>query len=177
MNTMETIVKRQSCRNYTGEQLTEKELTTILQAANAAPISKGAYADIKIVVVQNKELIAKLEANAYAVMNAVGEHPTYGAPTVIIVCGKKEEGMTVGIPYCNASCVIENMMLAAAEISLGSVYLLAVPIMMSHNAELCAECKVPEGFFPVAMMGIGKTNGAMVSRELTVSKLATEFIR
>ncbi len=38
MNTMETICSRKSIRTYTGEQITEEQLNTILKAANAAPI-------------------------------------------------------------------------------------------------------------------------------------------
>ena len=174
---METIAKRQSCRKYKEEQISDQELEIIVQAANASPVSMGDFKDVKLTVIQNKELIQKLEANAYNIMAGIGAQATYGAPTIIVINGKKEEGMKAGIPYCNASCVAENIMLAATELGLGSVYLLAVPLTMQYNLELCKEAMVPEGYAPMVVVAVGKPVEELKPRELTTDKFKIDYIK
>lgn len=53
MNTMETICSRKSVRTYTGEQITEEQLNTILKAANAAPVGMGQYEGVHLTVITN----------------------------------------------------------------------------------------------------------------------------
>ena len=61
MNTMETICKRKSVRNYTGENITNEELSTILKAANASPVGMGQFDSLHLTVITNKELLNKIE--------------------------------------------------------------------------------------------------------------------
>jgi nitroreductase len=177
MDTMEAIASRQSCRAYSGQQLTEKELDLILAAANAAPVARKIYENVKLTVIQDRDFIAKIEAAAYGASQQIGEHPTYGAPTLILVCGKNGGERTKALAYCNASCIMENMMLAATDLGLGSVYLFAVPYLLADNAEFYAAAKVPAGFFPVTMMGVGKAAQEAAAKPLTRDNIVTDFIR
>ena len=72
MDMKQTILTRRSCRSFTGEQITESECTALLEAANAAPVANGNYSDVKISVIQDQELLAKIEAAVCAAMPAVG---------------------------------------------------------------------------------------------------------
>jgi nitroreductase len=177
METMEAIAARRSCRAYSGQQLTEKELYLILAAANAAPVARKIYENVKLTVIQDRDFINKMEAAAFGTFDKIGEHPTYGAPTLILVCGKNDDERTKALAYCNASCIIENMMLAATDLGLGSIYLFAVPYILADNAEFYAAAQVPEGFFPVAMVGVGKAAQEVVAQPLTRENIVTDFIR
>ena len=70
MDMKQTILTRRSCRSFTGEQITESECTALLEAANAAPVANGNYSDVKISVIQDQELLAKIEAAVCAAMPA-----------------------------------------------------------------------------------------------------------
>lgn len=174
MEFMDVVKNRQSCRAFSDKKVTESELTTILQAANAAPVGNGQYQDVQLTVIQNEELLAKLEANTHNAIPAM-EHPIYGATTVIAVNCKKGENPAMGM--ANASTIVENMLLAATSLGLGSVYLMAVPATAQYNAELCQEIEVPEGFVPCAMVALGTPQAAPQERELTTERIHTEYVR
>jgi FMN reductase (NADPH) len=85
METMKAIINRQSCRAYTGEQLTESELQTILKAANAAPVAFGYYDEVKLTVIQNPALLAKIDAAGATFFGNPNLKVRYNAPTLILV--------------------------------------------------------------------------------------------
>ena len=82
-----------------------------------------------------------------------GMNPFYGAPTVVIVSAKKSE--TENIEYSNAACVIENMLLAATDLGIGSVYLWGFIIALNLNDSLLKELNIPEGFTPISGIALG----------------------
>lgn len=189
MELMKAIANRQSCRLYTEEQIIESELQTILQAANAAPVAFGYYNEVKLTVIQNSELLAKIDAAGSALFGNPNIKIRYNAPTLILVstkirasvppvfssssAGSEDEPMS--FQYCNAACIIENMVLAATDLGLGNVYLMGVPAVLAANPELCAELKIPEGFMPASALAIGRAAKPLNERELTLSKIATEY--
>lgn len=175
MEFMKVIANRQSCRAFTGEKVTESELEVILQAGNAAPVGNGKYEDVRFTVIENKELLAKLEENTCKAIPGMFEHPIYGASTVIAILCKKEEDPSMA--KSNASTIAENMMLAATNLGLGSIYLMAVPMAAQYNPELCTAMKVPEGFVPCVMVGVGKAQEEGKERTLTTERIATEYVR
>ena len=119
-----TIAARQSVRKFTEAQITDEQLKAILEAANAAPACMGQYDHLHLTVVQKPEILAQINA---AFQKAVGDpnmQVTYGAPTVIYVsCKNEDEEIVKG---CNAGVVMENMLLEAADLGLGDVYLFGV---------------------------------------------------
>lgn len=176
MEFMKAIASRQSCRAFSGEQITDSELEMILQAANAAPVGYGIYGDVQLTVIQNRELLTKLEENACRVMaDMTTAHPIYGAPTVIAVSCKKED--TPAMAMANASTIAENMLLTAASLGLGSIYLMAVPMTAQANPDLCSEMKIQEGFAPYVMVGVGKAQEDLTERPLTTERVLTEYVR
>lgn len=168
---------RQSCRVFSPSQISDSELNYLIEAANAAPVSLGNYSDLKILVIQNENLLNEIEKFSSALMPTLGKHPLYGAKTIITVVGKKENTLMSGIPYCNASCVMENMILAATDLGLGNVFIYAVPALIQNSSELCEKLQISEGFFPVAMLAVGKPVSEINERNLTTDKIETQYIR
>jgi len=177
MKTLEAIAKRSSCRAYNSEQLSNADLEAILQAGNAAPVGMGKYETLKLTVIQNKELIDEIDAAGSAFFKNVGvdmPHPLYGAPTFIMVSGDTSD---VEITKCNASCIIENMIVEAADLGVGSCYIMGNIAAIKDNKEICAAAKVPENFAPVAGLILGYPAEEPQARELVTTKIPTEYVK
>ncbi len=177
METLTVIANRQSCRAYSKDQISENDLQIILDAANAAPVGKKKFDEIKITVIQNQQLLDKMDAVGAAFFKNHDQHPLYGAPTVVLVSTKSHEGEPYPLAYCNAACIVENMALAATDLGLGNVYIFGAIMALSKNAELCWELKVPEGFFPASAIAIGKAAEPLQERELINTKFVTDYLR
>ena len=176
MDYMEVIAQRQSCRAYQAEQISKEELTTILEAANAAPVGNRRYEDVKLTVIQNKEILARIDEAGAHFIQQPDSHPLYGAPTVILVSVAASDPARSSVGFSNAACIVENMSLAATGLGLGSVYLMGAIFAISKDKELCAQLKVPEGFIPASAVAVGKPAGQLEDRELTTAKFVTEYV-
>ena len=127
--TMQTMLRRRSCRSYTDEQIREEDLEQILLAGTYAASGMGRQA-AKIVVVQDPATREQLRKMNAAVMGMDGD-PFYGAPTVCVVLADPE----VRTWNEDGSLVIGNMMLAAESVGAASCWI--------HRAQ--QEFDSPEG--------------------------------
>lgn len=175
MNTLEAIRMRQSCRAYKGEKITDKELDILLKAANAAPVEMSKYNEVKLTVIQNVDLINQIDSLGVKFFYNSIMHPTYGAKTLILVSTIKPESNLNYAPFCNAACIVENMMLAATEMGLGSVYLLEIVAAINRNESMLKKLKIPEGFMISSAMAVGKAKGRRRSREFSKEKISTDI--
>lgn len=170
MDALQAIARRKSTRSYTTEQISDKQLETLLFAGDVAPKAGGAEGCVHISVIQNKELLGKLiKAAATAFNQGEGFTPFYGAPTLLVVSGKNDT------PYngaaANVACVGENMLITATALGLGSVYLTGFLAAFSVAPELIKEVGVPEGFTPLAGVIVGNaTEKEFVEKEIKVGK-------
>ncbi len=155
MNTENAIQKRYACRSFLTEQISEEQRELLIKAAQAAPVAMGDYSTVKLTVVQDQKLRNMIEQETAYGMPMMGEHPTYKAPTLFII-SVKENAQFPAIPYCNASCMAENIMIQAAALELASVYIMAVPTVMQKKPELLSKLDIGDGFFPAVMVAVGK---------------------
>lgn len=114
---LQIIKTRRSCRKYKKEQITDEELKAVLEAGTYAPTSRGMQSPY-IVAVQNEELRKQL-ASMNAHVMGVTSNPYYDAPTYVLVLVPADANN----PIQDGSCVLENMMLAAHAIGLGSCWI------------------------------------------------------
>ena len=176
MNTMETICKRKSVRNYTGESITNEELNTILKAANASPVGMGQFDSMHLTIITNKELLNKFEKVTAAMFDKPDMHPLYNAPTLILVSSKKPAPMMENVAYSNAAIMVHNMALAATELGVGSCYIWGAVAAVSHNPEILSELKLPEGFIPCCAICLGKTDEKYELKEIPTNRIAQTTI-
>ncbi|MDR0597962.1 MAG: nitroreductase family protein [Treponema sp.] len=198
MDYLELLKHRVSTRKFLEDQITEKELSIILLAANGAPVGSNMYRDIHLTVVQNREILDKLsqagakrsedkkrmkeiagdtvleEDNGKPVTSS---NPFYRAPTVIFV-SHKAQGIQIGIEYSNVACVVFSMHLAAAELGLGSVFMWHALESMREIPELdnAYLLNLPEGFTPLLGIAVGYPASAPRIRELQAEKIKTNYI-
>lgn len=167
METMKAIAKRKSTRDFKPDQISETALDTILNAGCAAPVGMRAYDTLQLTVVQDANLLKKLSDTAIKAMKREDGNIYYGAPTVVIVSSKKPAAP--GLDYANAACIVENMLLAATDAGVDSVYIFGTVAAFQADAGLLKELDIPEGFFPVSSVALGYA-AAPSSDEKTLGK-------
>lgn len=114
---LEVIKSRRSIRSYEEKQISEEELDAVLEAGTYAPTGMGAQSPV-IVAVQDQEVIAQLVEMNAGIMGT-SSNPYYGAPTIVLVFADTARGTWLQ----DGSCVLENMMIAAHSIGLGSCWI------------------------------------------------------
>ena len=132
---LEKIKSRRSIRSYQPDAVPQELLDQIIESGLYAASGKGTQNTI-ILQVTNQELrdeIAKKNCEIGSWQE--GFDPFYGAPTILIVLGKKDWPTHV----YDGSLVMGNLMLAAHELGLGSCWI--------HRAkeEFETECSEADG--------------------------------
>ena len=161
METLQTIATRRSVRAYLPEQISEEALNTLLWAGGAAAMGMRSYQRLHLAVVQNAELIKRMNANIGTMMAKFAPEKanadfTFGAPTLIVVSAKEPENSPMkGMHYINAGCVVQNMMLAAVEKELGSFVLGMASDAIKNDTELKKDMRSPEEFTPLFGLCVG----------------------
>ena len=117
MNAMDCLKNRRSIRKYRDQQITNEELSAVLEAGICAPTGKNLQSPI-IVVVQNKEDIAYM-SKLNAQIGGFKIDPFYGAPTVLVVLADANNANAVA----DGSLVMGNLMNAAYAAGLGSCWI------------------------------------------------------
>ncbi|MDO5849336.1 MAG: nitroreductase family protein [Methanobrevibacter sp.] len=156
METFDAINNRKSIRGYNDEQITEEELSAIVEVANKAP-NAGPF---HITVIQDKEFLTEINDKTKIKMLASkgfmkerasmpGYEPLYNAPTLIVVS-------TPEVPFAeiNAACSITTMALAATDLGLGSCYVVS-PIQTLVEPDVLLRLELPEGFVPISGLLVG----------------------
>ena len=81
---LKSLKERRSVRSYKPQQISEDQLSAILEAATYAPTGMNRQAPI-MVVVQDPEIREKLRRMNASAMGRPDSDPFYGAPTVVVV--------------------------------------------------------------------------------------------
>ena len=134
---LETINKRRSIRKYENEQISYEELHLILEAGRYAP-SGGNNQTNHFIVVQNIDILVelkKLVENEFAQMEVTetmykslkysifhakkgGYDFIFNAPTLVIAANQRGYGNAIA----DCAVALENMMLAATSLHIGSCW-------------------------------------------------------
>ena len=114
---IKNILERRSIREYKEKEVPEELIDEIVKAGTYAPSGMNRQSPI-IVAITNKEIRDKLSKINAKIMG-VETDPFYGAPVVIVVLANKN----VPTYIYDGSLVMENMMLAANSLGLGSCWI------------------------------------------------------
>jgi nitroreductase len=124
MEALEVLRNRRSVRNYKDAKVEKEKAKKILEIGTYAPTSKGSQSP-KIVYVDNPETVKALDALNAKVRGF--SSPYYGAPSIILVFGSRQNGLTVQ----DAASVLTTMLNAAYALGLGSVWVHGVKEMFA----------------------------------------------
>ena len=151
MNTLDAIKARHSTRGFSDRQISDADLDAILFAGGQAAVGGADFKSLKLYAVQDPALLNDIdEASA---KRRPGSHPLYGAPTLVVLASK--QSILPDIEFTNAGCVIQNMMIAATDLGVDSIYLWMSMYGINENPELMERLGFPEGFTCVGTMALG----------------------
>ncbi len=158
-NFLEIIKTRRSCRKYKSGQITDDELNAVLEAGTYAPTSRGLQSPF-IVAVQDEEQMKELSAMNAEIMG-VSFNPYYDAPTYVLVFAPESNNNAVQ----DGTCVLENMMLAAHAIGLGSCWIHREQEMFAteRGKELIRKWGLPDGLRGIGALALGYPDGETAS--------------
>ena len=115
---MKALLERRSCKKYKADPVPQELIEQVIEAGLYAASGMGKQAPI-VVAVTDKKLRDRLsEVNAKIRGNA-GQDMFYGAPVVLVVLADK----SVPTAVYDGSVAIENMLLAAHSLGLGSCWI------------------------------------------------------
>lgn len=148
MNAIDAIYKRRSIRNYLDKQVDRETIITLLKAATAAPTAVNCQ-PWEFIVVDQVDKINKLKNEL--------TFARYNAPTAIIVCANMDltlKGADHDLWIQDCSAAIENILIAATSLGLGSVWIGIYPV---QNRVLLLKriFNIPDHVIPLSMVYIG----------------------
>ena len=189
MEALEAIFTRRSTRNYKPDPVEEGKLEKILNAARQAP-SGGNNQTNHLLVIRSRAVIQKLigmtEA-AFAKMEVAedtyaslkhainaskkgGYVFCYNAPVLIAVANRQDYGNNMA----DCACAIENMMVAANALDLGSCWINQLrwlneePALVEYLRSL--GMKAYERIYGAVIIGYPATESGLPNRNLMVQK-------
>lgn len=148
-NQLSLIFGRRSVRVFSPGDITESQLTQLLEAAMAAPsaMTKDPW---RFIVVRNRSVLQRLAGAC------PGGSMLSSATMGIVACGDLEAAFEQHIGYllqdCSAS--IENLLLAAHGLGLGACWVGAYPSEPTMK-QLREILNIPKHVVPVAVIALG----------------------
>ena len=138
MDILEFIKSRRSTRKFTDNKIETEKLNQILEAGRYAP-SGGNSQSTHFLVIQNKDVLAYLQNAVQKAFASMEEYPGmyrsmvnsiraaqrgnyvfhYHAPVLILCANQKNYGNNIA----DVACALENMMLMANALDLGSCWI------------------------------------------------------
>jgi nitroreductase len=150
MDALENIMTRRSVRNYTNQQISEEDLTTILKAGMSGPTCANAR-DWTFIVVRTRETLEKMAA-----ANGRPADPLKKANIGILVCGDLKRAFKPAPDYwiIDGSIAAQNMILAAHALGIGSVWLGTYPQMERVKGQI-ELFNLPKSAIPHSLIAFG----------------------
>jgi nitroreductase len=184
LDTIEAIHTRYSCRAFSNKMPSDADLQTIAEAAVASP--SGMNRQLwRIIVLKNKELIEKMEAEGMKIMASFpdkgmynrimsrGGKLFYNAPCMIVVPIAKTE--PAGAELFDCGIVSQNIALAAASLGIDSLIcgLAAFSFAGEKGDEFKQRLGFPEGYeIGIAVLLGYAANPGGKPHELDLSKIS-----
>jgi nitroreductase len=175
-NLMEIIKKRRSVRAYQDKPLPKKTIRAILDAARYAPSARNLQ-PLEYKVITNKSLIKKLSDGISEAIKQGGfslKAPPnvrlnyfYSAPLLIIITAPKENTFALS----DAALAVQNIMLYATSIGLGSCFIGMARLLM-RNESLLKELNIGADKNIVAAVICGYPDGWPEEKE---KRIKAEF--
>lgn len=147
MDAIEALLTRRAVREFTPEPVTEEQLHTILNAAMHAPSACNQQPWHFIVVDQRETLDAIAGVHPYAQM-------LLQAPLAVIVCADVTLETCPGHWVSDCSAAMENLLVAARAVGLGSVWVAIYPSEQRLKS-IRDLMRLPSFIMPLCLAAVG----------------------
>ncbi|MDR2520259.1 MAG: nitroreductase family protein [Eubacteriaceae bacterium] len=155
MEFFDTVMSRRTTRSFEARQIEDKDLDALLLAAHMAPIAGANYAMTHMTVVQDTGLLEEIRFDCGAKPKGQEKYidSFYGAPTIIFFSAN---GVSSDyIEYSNIGCAIENILLAATSLGLGSAYIWGCLKKLRKHPETIEKLQLPDGYEILSAVAVG----------------------
>ena len=144
MEFLKLAESRFSVRNFKAQKIEPEKLDLILEAGRIAPTAANIQ-PVKVLVIQSDENLAKIGKAANV----------YNAPLALIVCADRSSAWVrpfdkMQTTDIDATVVTDHMMLEAADLGLGSVW-----VCYFKPDVLKKEFDLPENLEPINILAVG----------------------
>lgn len=180
---IETILDRKSIRKYSAEQIKDEELNIILDCGMKAPTGHNEQ-PWHFTVIQNKEVMEEFSLKCKELMSKSGidwiekmgnnekYHLFHHAPTIIVVSAR----MDTYSPLTDSSAAIENMMVSAWSLGIGSCWVGLTSFIFEVD-EIVKKLHIPEGYKPLYTVTLGYPDPTREFKSPERNKNVVNFIR
>ena len=176
---LKVISERYSCRDFTGEPLSEDQIEALVNAALAAPSGMNLQ-PWRLIVLTDKALIEEMDDEGVAILAAAedksgyerimsrGGKAYYNAPCMILILS---DGSYYSALDCGILC--ENVALAASSLGLGNVIcgMAALPLGGPRKGEWEKRLGFPEGYKFCISVLVGAAKSGKQPHELDQTKV------
>ena len=147
MKTLDSILNRRSIRKYKTNPVSDDKVSLLIKAGMYAPSARNKQPWHFIIVTDRVLLNKVMDFHPYALMLAE-------APLAIVVCGDRTIEPSDSYLAINCSAATENILLAAPELDLGTVWLGVYPRIerMKGVSELFG---LSSDILPVSIVAVG----------------------
>ncbi|WBW96943.1 nitroreductase family protein [Oceanirhabdus sp. W0125-5] len=148
MNVLDCIYKRRSIRKYSQKPVDDETLITLVKAATAAPTACNTQ-PWEFIIVTDDEVRKELKSKLY--------FGNYDAPAAIVVCGNMKLAMSGPVKdfwIQDCSAAIENILLAATSMGLGTLWIGLHPVESNYRP-LYKIFDLPKEVIPLAVIFVG----------------------
>ncbi len=115
---IENILSRRSVRSFTKQEISNEDISIILQAAIHAPSANNRQL-WRFTVQRDKVFLKKLAEQIAAERDMSDPYDFYSPDTLILVSAPKDYAFALQ----DCSCAIQNIFLAASSLGIGSVWI------------------------------------------------------
>ena len=144
---MNAIYSRRSIRRYTHDEVTELQITELLKAAMSAPSARN-QRPWHFIIVRNKTTLQQLSrTHRYSDM-------VKDAQVAIVVCGDIHLQSYKDYWALDCSAASENILIAAEDIHLGSVWVAVYP-REERIDHVRSVLSLPSNILPLCIIPIG----------------------
>lgn len=157
---------RRSTRKFKADPVPNEAIQKIIDAGQTAPLAMGNDKTTHITVVKDGEVLDMIRE---CCMKESRKTPgkmldsLYGAPVFIILSAA--DVSDDHIEYCDVACVIENMILEATNLGLGSCYIWGCLRKLRRTPEILAKLNIPEEYEILSAMVCGYPEKPLYARE------------
>ena len=156
MDLLNLILDRRSCKEYRSEALDRPTLAAIVEAGRYAPSGMNRQMN-HFYVITDPQVLAGISALVSEKLPGFAQRDCrYAAPALVVVANRKENPNALQ----DASCAMENMMLAACAVGVASRWI-NQPYALSDDPDLRALIGVGEEERICASLALGYPAGPL----------------
>ena len=157
METITAIETRRSIRKFETKPVENEKINMLMRAAMFAPSARNTQSWHFIIITEKEIHKQIMQVHPYAKM-------LEKAPLAILVCGDKNLEANESYLAINCSAATQNILLAAQDLNLGSVWLGVYP-REERMKGLITIFNLPENILPISLISLGYSNEKLVKPE------------